>query len=369
MHAPRPRVHEARRILVCLRWGIGDVVTELPALAALRRAAPWARLDALGAPPALELVEGEGDVDVDGVWSTAALGLRHWGDPGDGASHAEIRAWLAGCGFDLVLDAAHAATAVRHVLRREGVATRNADPKAERDALARGRPGWRALQEGVRVGWGVEGLRGEPPSLTLGEEERREADRLLRDRVGVAVAPAAVSDVASSPLKRWPTDRLVEVARRLRAQGPVLALEGPDGGALQDLLPEEEGFVTVGPMPLRRLAALVARCRVLVCNDTGLLHLAASVGTPVIGVFGPTRPEIYLPSWGRAAAVCPEEPCPHRETEGIGPPECVRLGRCLAGRGGCLQAVASERVLERAGALVAPSRGDPARASAASDRA
>ena len=48
--------YEARRILVCLRYGIGDVVMELPVLDALRSALPRAHITALGAYPAIELV-------------------------------------------------------------------------------------------------------------------------------------------------------------------------------------------------------------------------------------------------------------------------------------------------------------------------
>ncbi len=50
-------------ILVCWRYGIGDVMMQLPTMEALRRSAPAARITALGAAPATELLDGAGLVD------------------------------------------------------------------------------------------------------------------------------------------------------------------------------------------------------------------------------------------------------------------------------------------------------------------
>ena len=51
---------------------------------------------------------------------------------------------------------------------------------------------------------------------------------------------------------------------------------------------------------LRRVAALLSQCELYVGNDSGLMHLAAAVGTPVVILFGPTAPHLYLPGWVRS---------------------------------------------------------------------
>ena len=48
-------------------------------------------------------------------------------------------------------------------------------------------------------------------------------------------------------------------------------------------------------MPLRDLAAVFSQLKLLLCNDTGVMHLAAAVGTPLVAVFGPTDPALWKP--------------------------------------------------------------------------
>lgn len=73
-------LYSAQRVLVCLRYGIGDVVMQTAALDALRRALPTACITALGARPAIELLEH--DPRIDELVCTQDWGLRHWGDTG-----------------------------------------------------------------------------------------------------------------------------------------------------------------------------------------------------------------------------------------------------------------------------------------------
>src|SRR5690606_25197194 len=97
---------DATNVLVCLRYGIGDVVMELPVLAALRDALPGARVTALAAPPAHELLQG--DPHLDRVVPTSRWALRHRWDEGSVETRARIRRWVREQGFDLVLDARQA---------------------------------------------------------------------------------------------------------------------------------------------------------------------------------------------------------------------------------------------------------------------
>src|SRR5262249_20871185 len=126
------------------------------------------------------------------------------------------------------------------------------------------------------------------PELRVPASERA----VWRQRLGlapdgrpvVALAPGAVG-----PSKRWPAASYANLARRLAAEshwiwgvgGPgekELAAEIADGANICDL---------TGP-DLRNAILALAAATVAVSNDSGLLHVAAAIGTPAIGIFGPT---------------------------------------------------------------------------------
>ncbi len=158
---------------------------------------------------------------------------------------------------------------------------------------------------------------------------------------------AALSPAASSPLKRWPLKRFVAAGRHLAGRGfavAVLAGPGEEGLAqaiVEDLPPGSAAWF--GSRHLKQVAALLSRCSVLLCNDTGLMHLAAAVGTTPVAVFGPTSPAIYAPR--SAIAVGGRDPeCLCRRTTEFGPPECVAGGRCLRGERPCIEHVGVEEV-------------------------
>ena len=70
-----------------------------------------------------------------------------------------------------------------------------------------------------------------------------------------------------------------------------------------EALPVDRRVDLVGNRDLLTVAELLARCDLVVSNDSGLMHLAAATGAPTLGLFGPSRVEHYAP-WGpRAAAV------------------------------------------------------------------
>jgi heptosyltransferase-2 len=88
-------------------------------------------------------------------------------------------------------------------------------------------------------------------------------------------------------------ERFAELGRRLEAEGtgPVAVCFGPGEDALREAWTWGWGdgpeWIAVAE-PLDVTAAVVQRSRVVVCGDTGLMHMAAAVGTPVVAVFGPT---------------------------------------------------------------------------------
>ncbi len=107
--------------------------------------------------------------------------------------------------------------------------------------------------------------------------------------------------------KQWYPERFVDVGRRLAKRGYRVAVvggpaEAPLGAQVAgEIGPSAANFA--GKTTLPRLAALIERCAVFVTNDTGPMHVAAAVGTPVVAIFGPTDPRTTRPFGERHAIV------------------------------------------------------------------
>ncbi|QJE72490.1 glycosyltransferase family 9 protein [Aerophototrophica crusticola] len=139
------------------------------------------------------------------------------------------------------------------------------------------------------------------PRLWLDAETQREAAARLGPGNFLALGPAA-----NWTGKEWPAERYADLAERLTAPGTPLAgarvvvLAGP--GEEQRCRPVldrlgDRAINLVGRTDPLLAGACVARARLFVGNDSGLMHVAAAVGTPTLGVFGPTPVETYGP-WG-----------------------------------------------------------------------
>jgi ADP-heptose:LPS heptosyltransferase len=145
------------------------------------------------------------------------------------------------------------------------------------------------------------------PRVWLAPEHEAAVERLLP--VGAPVL--AIGPAANWPGKQWPAERFAEAARRLTGAGGALAearvavlAAGHERAQAQpviDALPAGQGIDLVGAVDLPTAAACLKRCRAFVGNDSGLMHLAAAVGTPTLGLFGPSHAQRYGP-WGPHAA-------------------------------------------------------------------
>ena len=151
----------------------------------------------------------------------------------------------------------------------------------------------------------------------------------------LGIAPGA----AYGGAKRWPPERFAAVAAELaRAHGLVPVLVGSDADrAATSAIEAELGKIShPGPAPaainlagrtdVPQLAGVLALCAAFVSNDSGAMHLAAAVGTPVLALFGPTDERVTAPVAARArvltaAAWC--RPCLLRE--------CPLDHRCMNG--------------------------------------
>jgi ADP-heptose:LPS heptosyltransferase len=131
---------------------------------------------------------------------------------------------------------------------------------------------------------------------------------LSLDRPGPAV-PAGVVVLhpgAASAGRRWPAERFAAVARVLAADGHRVVLTGtPAERSLTRSVAAGAGLPpdAVLDTGLLDLAALVASARLVICNDTGVSHLATAYGTPSVTLFGPVSPSLWGPPPGRSRHV------------------------------------------------------------------
>lgn len=148
------------------------------------------------------------------------------------------------------------------------------------------------------------------PRLWLTAAARDEARGLIGAPDGrplLALAPAA-----NWIGKEWPVERFVATARRLTAPDGLLAGGRPlvlaSAAEAARARPAAEALADLGAVDLigrgdpLTAAACIAQAALFIGNDSGLMHVAAAVGVPTLGLFGPGRPEIYGP-WGPRAAV------------------------------------------------------------------
>ncbi len=140
------------------------------------------------------------------------------------------------------------------------------------------------------------------PTLSWREADAAEAER----RLGGARSWIAIGPTANWVGKQWQADRFGALAQALIAPGGLYAdanvlIAGAPGeeamaAPVIESLPRARTLAAFG-WPLPVLAAALAKTRLYVGNDSGLMHMAAAVSTPTVGLFGPSRDEHYAP-WG-----------------------------------------------------------------------
>jgi ADP-heptose:LPS heptosyltransferase len=146
------------------------------------------------------------------------------------------------------------------------------------------------------------------PYLWIGEAEAAEAAHLIPDGGPVL----GIGPTANWAPKTWPAERFAALAARLTApegllSGARIAVFGEAGERaaaepVLDAVPAERRIDLVGRIGLATVAACLARLAMYIGNDSGLMHMAAAVGTPTLGLFGPSPPDVYAP-WGPHTAV------------------------------------------------------------------
>jgi ADP-heptose:LPS heptosyltransferase len=171
--------------------------------------------------------------------------------------------------------------------------------------------------------------------LDLGAEERRQAAQrvanLGRPLIGMHVS-------GGRAIKQWDPVRFADLAVRLaRARGATIVLTGTeaDRSLIEPVATALRGLRVVdlvGEVDVPGLAAVLERLDVFVTGDTGPMHLAAAVATPVVAVFGPSDPARYAPQDPMHRVVRIDLPCSPCNRIRLPPERCVgHIPDCLTG--------------------------------------
>ena len=320
-------------LIVRLPNWLGDTVMAVPALRALRRGHADSRLALVG--PWATLLAGQDLADVLVTYPRSWAGrLARW----DG-----LRALRASTAI-LLPNSMEAALAARYwrARRRVGFDTNGRDWLLTDPVPTPGPRGHQVDQyllliEHFGISAGVRTPRlavppRESPARVTARELLRDAGVVREERrpvVGIQLG------AAYGPSKLWPPARIADLCRGLGdAAGVPVLLGARDDVALARRLVDETGVASVvGRDSPELLTAVLAELDALVCGDTGVGHLAAALGTPVVALFGPTDPALTAPrgpvrviTHGVPCAPCFYRACPidHPCLRGVGAEEVRR---------------------------------------------
>lgn len=339
-----------RRILLLRLERIGDLLMSLGAIRAVRRAAPDARIDLVvgswNAPVARLLPEVDDVETLDAPWLARSGGgsmrellarASHWRARAydlainfEGDIRSNLLPWIAGSarrvGFVHAGGGPLLTDVVPHDSRRHvadgglRLVERAFDmPAGTLSSFASGTDAWR---------------------LSVPAPARAAARHMLESTLPGGGPIVAVHVGAGRAVKQWPPERFGDAAAML-ARDPgarILFTGAPEETALANAAmarARELGATaasTSGGTDLVLLAAVLEQCRMLVTGDTGPMHLASAVGTPLVAIFGPSMPWRYGPI-GPARVVRIDLPCSPCNRIRRPPERCAGVPDCLAGIG------------------------------------
>lgn len=139
---------------------------------------------------------------------------------------------------------------------------------------------------------------GKHTEIFLTPDERLWAQSFLfLQNIDPAKPVVALHPGATWPNKRWPEKHFAEVSNNLQKNGvQVIVTQGPgEVGIVQEVKRLSPAATILPQLSLREIAAIQNQCKTVVANDCGIMHLAVAVGTPTIGLFGPSQKEIWFP--------------------------------------------------------------------------
>jgi heptosyltransferase I len=334
------------RFLIVRLGALGDVVHAIPVAAALRRAFPSARIDWLVGGKHRDILDLVPVIDRRLVFNN------FFADVGElRRARYDVAIDLQGLIKSAIL--ARASGAARVV----GFSSRYARERLARpfytEAYNPGRGGLydpRETRHVVEINLGMLqqlGVPLAPPEFPI-EPVDSEVARWAGGQTGGRYA--LLNPGAAWPNKRWPPARLAAVAAALRERHGLMSvvLWGPDEESLAaEVVAQAGGAAVLSPRTtIADIVALARGAAVMVSGDTGPTHIAAAVGAPLVGIYGPTRPARNGPLAPRDVAISRDAIC-----------QCHHLRSCRLDRM-CLLDIEAAEVIAAVDRRLAPEPGD-----------
>lgn len=300
---------DPRNILVIDFGQLGDVVLSLPALRAIRERFPAARITVAVGKPGGPVVDLSGYADATLVVDRVALR--------DGAKALSIMR-IAGivrevrrAQFDFVIDL-HSLSETNLLGFLSGAPKRlyARRPGRSLDFLANFRPrppieDYRPTKHAVDryldvlVPLGIKDAPRVPRLKTRETDDRAVEQMLIKAKANTGTPLVGMFPGAGHPGRRWPLARFCELAERIeRSEGiRIIVFAGPEEGALvqeiRAMFPRST--LIFDRLTIPQLASALARLAVFISNDTGPMHIAAAVLTPVVALLARPTPNSFIP--------------------------------------------------------------------------
>jgi lipopolysaccharide heptosyltransferase II len=299
--------HAAKRVLVVRLDNLGDLLMTTPAIAAVRAWLPDAHITLLTSPSGALLGPHLPEVDDIVAWhapwmkNDAAISptadLQRVAELAEGSHDAAIiftvctqsalpaalLTWLAGIPLRLAHCRENPYSLLSDWVPEPDTDIASARHEVQRQLDLVATVGFTALDDRLRFGLRAEDVRSVGAAL-------RDAG-IDPDRPLVVVHPGATAES-----RRWPAERFGAAARDIaRASGAAIVFTGSAGEApfierAQAEL-DKPAASFAGALSLGELGALIARAAVLLANNTGPVHMAAALGTPVVDLYALTNPQ------------------------------------------------------------------------------
>lgn len=303
-----------KKILIIRVDGIGDLLNATPAIALLKESYPSAEITVLARPLNAPVLIGNPDVDRILIFDRPG---KHRGIAAQLQFYRQLRRER----FQLVV-AMQTAMWSHFVAFLSGATYRlGRYQKRFRSTLTHTWRGRYRKGETHEVDRNLELVR----LICKGEGKRKLVFHLSPDEIATAKTQLASRGITpdafligihpggSSFDKRWPEKQYAELADRLSHQynATVLLLRGPEEAELVENIQKamESPAIAYAPASIRELGALLSCCDLVVCNDSGPMHLAAALDVPMVAIFGPTDHVAWHPLSENASIVRRDMPC------------------------------------------------------------
>ncbi len=292
-----------RTFLIVEPWGIGDIVLATPAMQAIRARFPAARILLLSKEYGRDLLANSGLIDdviaVSLPWT--AFTQKYTASRYDFSELRGLFNRLRAEKIDVSLDArrdfrSNVISYLGGARRRIGFDFGGA-ARLLTDALPSGDQNEHKVADWLQL---LKPLVGEhnpafTPRLVVTDEERFAARKTLREHGILGDKPlVAVHPGASQTVRRWESKRFGSVLDRLADESGAQVVMIRDSEGHADTVQTRNQVPTLS-LSLRGMMALIAESDVLLCSDSGPMHIAGALGTPVTALFGPQVRDWYGP--------------------------------------------------------------------------